>query len=298
MELLTGYGSDGSGGSSDAEGQLSEAGQVETTDLTRLRVGSKEKGRAVQSAAAVNGVKRRVVDYKRLPVSRPLALALGGSLAKGTTAAGSDEEPPLKRAAELDAARPSAGRSLLASLPPPKATLGSEAAQSGSLRLDLSGVTRLNEAPTAEAAGLIGCKGIRDENGNLPESALSHPMFNDENVIVTGDGPTQEELEELRGVKSFKQIQAEDMRDPDWYMNNQVSGGPGLHRGKRVPLEISMYESSKWQQTTHSNPTRIQKRKHQINWLANEAMDKEAELLDRNATSKLTKSQTQMKYGW
>merc|ERR1739845_88612 len=108
-----------------------------------------------------------------------------------------------------------------------------------------------------------------------------------------------EDLEQMRSTKHFIQIQADEMRDPDWQPHNQIQGGgPGLHKGKKVPEEVSMYEAGHWQHTTHANPSRIQKRKHQINWLAQEAMDKEAELLDRNATSRLTKSQTQMKYGW
>merc|ERR1712228_1045002 len=107
-----------------------------------------------------------------------------------------------------------------------------------------------------------------------------------------------EELEKLRTTKFMTSVTSDELRDPDWYLHNQVSGGPGLHAGKKVPLEISAYDATKWHQTTHKDPSRIQKRKHQINWLAHEAMEKEAEMLDRAASSRLTKSQTQMKYGW
>ncbi|CAK0845755.1 unnamed protein product, partial [Prorocentrum cordatum] len=89
-----------------------------------------------------------------------------------------------------------------------------------------------------------------------------------------------------------------DMMDPDWSMNNLIHGGPGLHSGKTVAEEVSMYETEAWKKTTLANPNRTQKRKHQINWLAQEAIDKEAEMLDRQANGRMSKGQTAMKYGW
>lgn len=71
-----------------------------------------------------------------------------------------------------------------------------------------------------------------------------------------------------------------------------------MHKGKSVPEEVSMYEASRWKETTHADPSKVQKRKHQINWLAHDAIENEAELLDRNASGRLTKAQTSMKYGW
>merc|ERR1711974_173093 len=107
-----------------------------------------------------------------------------------------------------------------------------------------------------------------------------------------------DDLHHMRKLKDVTAIKAEELRDPDWYMANQVAGGPGLHKGRSVAVEVSNYDTAKWGQTKHANPSRVQKRKHQINWLAQEAMEKEAEMLDRNATSRLTKSQTSLKYGW
>ena len=112
------------------------------------------------------------------------------------------------------------------------------------------------------------------------------------------DGPTQEDLAQMRATSKFRNIKADDMRDPNWYMTNQITGGPGLHKGKTVTPEVSMYDSETWRRTTHADPSRIQKRKHQINWLAHEAIEKEAELLDRAASTRLSKSQTSLKYGW
>merc|ERR1719183_812662 len=136
------------------------------------------------------------------------------------------------------------------------------------------------------------------ETDAIPASVLNHPMFtNDETAGAGGDRPSARDLYEMKEMK-FLSVKASDVQDPDWYMNNMISGGPGLHKGKTVAQEVSMYETKTWEKTTHANPSKNQKRKHQINWLAHEAMEKEAELLDRAASSRLTKSQTSMKYGW
>lgn len=242
---------------------------------------------------------KKKIDYSRLPVSRPLAIDSCGN--------GGDEEAPLRRAAELEAARPSAARSLLASLPAPKVTLGSEASQQGSVRIDVSGVSRPNRELPTTTVGVLKSDSVPDRilevNVEVPQNVANHPMFSDGStdaaaLLEAGDGPTQEEIQEMRAVKNFQEIKPDDIQDQNWYDQYQTMGAPGLQAGKKVPVEMSMYENGKWAQTTHANPSRIQKRKHQINWLAHDAMDKEAELQDRNATSRLTKSQTQMKYGW
>jgi len=293
MDLLGGYGSDGSDDGSTADSKpLEQAKQLDTDT-------------APSASTATDGVARKKkIDYSRLPVSRPLVF---NGYGKGDTSPTGDAEPPLRLAAELEALRPSAARSLLASLPAPKVTLGSEASQHGSVRIDLSEVSRpTRELPTT-TMGVLKSESVPDTilegNVELPQNVASHPMFSDGSnnavaLLEAGDGPTQEEIQEMRAVKSFKKINADDMQDQNWYDQYQVLGAPGLHTGKKVPAEMSMYENGKWAQTTHANPSRIQKRKHQINWLAHDAMDKEAELADRNATSRLTKSQTQMKYGW
>lgn len=234
--------------------------------------------------------KRKKVDYSKLPVSRPLEVALASQP--------DDGEAPLRRAAEL--ARQAVGRSLLASLPPPKVTLGLDPTQGGSsgVRIDLAGLAPRREKPTVVVADVLRREGAPDlivEEEEVPESIANHPMFSHG---LQADGPSQEDLQILRKEPKFIKISSEDMKDPDWFMKNQISGGPGLHKGKKVPVEASNFEANKWKQTTHADPSRIQKRKHQINWLAHDAMENEAELLDRNASGKLSKAQTSLKYGW
>jgi len=137
----------------------------------------------------------------------------------------------------------------------------------------------------------------REDEEGVPDSAMSHPMFN---VKGGGDGPTQEELEEIRAKKgNMVFIKQTDLQSPNWQEENMISGANEmLARHAKVPDEMSSFESKRWAQTTHAAPSKQQKRKHQINWLAGEAIDKESELADRNASGKLSKAQTSFKYGW
>eukprot|EP00438_Fugacium_kawagutii_P013140 Skav233644 [mRNA] locus=scaffold2779:594320:595237:- [translate_table: standard] len=232
-------------------------------------------------------LKKRKIDISKLPTSRPL---------KWDPKATEEVEAPLKKAAQL-AANP-VGQSLLAALPPPKVTLGKET--SSSIRLDLSDViTTPKEKSRVPVEGLLRPDNFTDQDeeaAQVPANVLNHPMFSAD--AVQPDGPSAEDLLELRKPRQFVEVNAEDMKDPDWFMNNQISGGPGYLTKKRVSDDVSMYDGQGWRQTTHANPSRVQKRKHQINWLATEAMEKEAEMMDRGSQKLLSKAQTHAKYGW
>ncbi|UKJ90533.1 hypothetical protein MACJ_001467 [Theileria orientalis] len=67
---------------------------------------------------------------------------------------------------------------------------------------------------------------------------------------------------------------------------------------KKFTLATKLMESDDGQVITTNVARRTQKRKHQINWLAMEAQDKEAEILERTAHMRKSKRETQMKYGW
>mmetsp|Transcript_34317 Transcript_34317/g.51770 ORF Transcript_34317/g.51770 Transcript_34317/m.51770 type:complete len:204 (-) Transcript_34317:182-793(-) len=200
------------------------------------------------------------------------------------------------------AAKSAIGKNLLAALPPPKATLGAEGCLGGGggsgARLDLGGFTR-REKPRTTVGEIIRLNGsvedVAEDPSSIPEKMAKHPMFN---TGLKADGPSQEDLAMLKKEPKFISIDGKQMQDPDWYMNNQINGNPGLHKGKSVPEEISMYEAKSFKKTTHAEPSRIQKRKHQINSLAAEAIEAEAEMLDRNASGRLSKAQTSLKYGW
>lgn len=279
MDLLGGYGSDGS----DEE------------------VGPKGKA---STAASSSGPKTRKIDYSKLPVSRPLLIEPSRLADHQVSCDDPSEEAPLKQAAAMESARKGMGRSLLAAIPPPKVTLGKDMSIKGSVRIDLSDVIKPKDKNREPVANLL--RGDKDvgnvkehEFHSVPDNMMGHKMFNDLNIpIGGGDGPTEDEIQHMRKTKNFTKIAADDMIDPDWYMNNKILGGGTGLKGKTVSAEVSMYETKKWGQTTMANPNKVQKRKHQINWLASEAMEKEAETLDRNASGKLSKAQTSMKYGW
>jgi len=289
MDLLGGYGSGGSDGESDSEDAKPSA--PKQPKVAKASV----KG----TDGAVSNGNRKVVDFSKLPIKRPLVL---------DSANIQDDEAPLQKAAEAENLRLQAGRSLLASLPAPKVTLGIDSSMDGSLRIDLSEV-KASRAASKQADNQLSIiqteRGIMRggkaaeivDSGEVPQELHKHPMFHNDAQALPDTRPNAEELYQMRNMK-FMTISGDDMKDPNWYMNNQISGGPGLHKGKTVATEMSMYEQQTWKKTTHADPSRVQKRKHQINWLANEAMEKEAELLDRAASSRLTKAQTSLKYGW
>lgn len=158
--------------------------------------------------------------------------------------------------------------------------------------IDLGSFGRAKEKPrtdpsaTAWLVQAVSAPEVTEGGVLLPESILKHPMLRG----------LRDELDEAR--TSITHIKAEAMKDPSWQMSSLLVGQPGFPRVSRVPSEVSMYEAETWETTAHANPTRHQKRKHQINWLAHEAMQQEAEMLDRCAWGRMTKAQTQARYGW
>ncbi|CAE7442328.1 RIK [Symbiodinium natans] len=233
-------------------------------------------------------LKKKKIDYSKLPMSRRLSFETPPQIEQ--------EEAPLRKAAEL-AANP-VGQSLLAALPPPKVTLGKESGSS-SIRLDLEDVKPARNKSTVPVEGLLRPDNYTDldeEAAQVPDNVLNHPMFSAD--TAQPDGPSVDDLLELRKPRQFVEVNADDMKDPDWYMKNQIAAGPGLLAKKRVSDDVSMFDGRGWRQTTHANPSKTQKRKHQINWLATEAMEQEAEMLDRGQQKILSKAQTHAKYGW
>eukprot|EP00913_Durusdinium_trenchii_P009319 g8757.t1 len=73
------------------------------------------------------------------------------------------------------------------------------------------------------------------------------------------------------------------MQDKDWKMNSLLVGQPGYMRGYAVPKGVSQFDTDQ---------------KSHINWLAQDAINKEAEHLDRAAQGKMSKAQTYGRYGW
>eukprot|EP00931_Biecheleriopsis_adriatica_P033857 TRINITY_DN19632_c0_g1_i1.p1 TRINITY_DN19632_c0_g1~~TRINITY_DN19632_c0_g1_i1.p1 ORF type:complete len:306 (+),score=88.66 TRINITY_DN19632_c0_g1_i1:121-1038(+) len=305
MKILSGYGS---------------------SDEDEEEVGNTEKGSrgVVKSQPTVTADSRRKVrlHYSKLPISRPL-------LAPGTSAAIPKQQEPEADAGELEKAEARAAQASsqrrdsgsegsdsdevrscgtpdlqVSWLPAPKNLPASEPGALGSeVDIDFASAGKPKEKPQAAAdatAWLIKAASAPDvEEGEekLPASFLKHPMLR--TLHGTPDGPTPEELEHLQSKAAMvTHIHAAEMKDPDWQMNSLFAGQPGFHRGGKVPAEVSQYDAETFNSSTLANPSRTQKRKHHINWLASEAIEKEAEHLDRAAGGRLTKAQTMGRYGW
>eukprot|EP00747_Dinoflagellata_sp_TGD_P164302 gnl/TRDRNA2_/TRDRNA2_184060_c0_seq1.p1 gnl/TRDRNA2_/TRDRNA2_184060_c0~~gnl/TRDRNA2_/TRDRNA2_184060_c0_seq1.p1 ORF type:complete len:280 (-),score=66.66 gnl/TRDRNA2_/TRDRNA2_184060_c0_seq1:84-923(-) len=279
MNLLGGYESDGSGSGGDEgeEAKTVAPVKVEPPDVK----------------------KRKVVDWSKLPMSRPLNL--------NPEKPDAEEEAPLKKAAALVSMKSESGRSMLATLPPPKACLGADSGSGGGARINLDRPKK--PKPTEQKVGmgeLLPGDGQLMREVTETEDVPDHPMFS--GTRARPDGPSDRDISEFKQIinkrgqaataRKFTEIDAVDMQDPNWKMNAEVNGGEGAHIGKKVDEHMSMFEQATWKQTTMANPNKTQKRKHQINWLAQEAMERESETLERAASQRLTKSQTSMKYGW
>eukprot|EP00930_Biecheleria_cincta_P051134 TRINITY_DN36293_c0_g1_i1.p1 TRINITY_DN36293_c0_g1~~TRINITY_DN36293_c0_g1_i1.p1 ORF type:complete len:311 (-),score=72.01 TRINITY_DN36293_c0_g1_i1:38-940(-) len=288
-----------------------------------------ERGTSSRAISPSPGKRKLRLDYSKLPVSRPLQTSVANrqqpeqepdaglleiEAARASAAAARpsrvkrskmnspspDRESTCSESSEADSrddACPTAGATWL---PPPKqqpAMPGQE------LVIDFSTAGRPKEKPQVTAganAWLVKAASIPDVEEKecaLPADILKHPMLR--NARATPDGPPPEEVDFLKSNPAkLKRVNADDMRDPDWQLTSLLEGQPGLLRGGRVPSAASAYDSDKWQSTAHANPSRVQKRKHHINWLASVAIEQEAELLDRAASGRLTKAQTLARYGW
>jgi len=292
MGLLTGYGSDDS--SSEKSGQPAR--------------------------------KRRVIrlDYAKLPISRPLPPIgvtetkqeqesrspsdgeqeeSGSGIQSSEDEADNEKEEAEVADAEDNMSSVLAPTTLAHFLPAPRQAVPANLQSQSQVEIDYSVVGKPTEKPKSVGANAWiirprkNVPEVEESQEELPASLLKHPMLR---TLQSGPaGPSQADVEHLKSESAkVIHIRADSMKDPDWKLNNLVSGQPGLLRASRVPSEISQYDQERWQSTTLSNPSKTQKRKHHINWLAHEAIEKEAEDLDRAAGGKLTKAQTRSRYGW
>eukprot|EP00933_Yihiella_yeosuensis_P070994 TRINITY_DN79162_c0_g1_i1.p1 TRINITY_DN79162_c0_g1~~TRINITY_DN79162_c0_g1_i1.p1 ORF type:complete len:325 (+),score=107.85 TRINITY_DN79162_c0_g1_i1:47-1021(+) len=324
MNLLGGY------GSSEEEGE-----EIKATDVHTSAGGSSSSSSRATTVPQRCGQKSRkvVLDYRRLPISRPLVSAAGpipdvekipepdqGLLEKAAEEEKRREEEAQRIAEQEDEEQdeeegsswfqpgmvPTAPAPLL---PAPKLpmrsnadTVQTEKQQQGEVAdevdIDFSSLGRAREKPqTAPGATAWLLKKavsptVRETATEIPASILKHPMLRGLR--------DSEELECVSSNGVATHVNADAMRDPSWELNKLVgtAGQTGFIKGAKVPSEVSMYEADRWEESGHANVSRYQKRKHQINWLANEAIESEAELLDRLAAKRQEKYQTAAKYGW
>merc|ERR1719247_1025210 len=222
MDLVGGY---GSAGSSDEDEPVPKKPKI-----------SKPAGPSPSPESDGGASKRKVIDFSKLPVRRPVVF---------DDAKGEAEDAPLRKAAQLESLRGGA-LNLLAALPPPKVTLGVDvdpmSSGSGS-KIDLSEMNlsrkRVEPSILTTPGGIMrggnaDPTGVSESGGEVPEELMKHPMMkNDERAGAGGDRPTAEDLGRMKETK-FKTISQAEIADPNWYMNNQVSGGLGLGAGRKV----------------------------------------------------------------
>mmetsp|Transcript_82278 Transcript_82278/g.160544 ORF Transcript_82278/g.160544 Transcript_82278/m.160544 type:complete len:379 (-) Transcript_82278:65-1201(-) len=91
--------------------------------------------------------------------------------------------------------------------------------------------------------------------------------------------------------------QAQVLFQPD--VSNWNPHQNGAHFAKKEVMIASVaYDPATGESQTVYKPSKVQKRKHQINSLAYSAAERELELMEKKGNSNKTKSQTQAKYGW
>eukprot|EP00435_Cladocopium_sp_Y103_P039995 s825_g10.t2 len=260
--------------------------------------------------------RRRVVRLDKLPISRPILPVApplverqpepdAGELEKmaAATASNADSTGSSSEESEAEQADPAEPPSLPAStlsswLPAPKKA--GQAAGSSQVEIDFESLGRPREKPqvVGSATAWLVQPAVApqvEEEEQFPVSLLKHPLLRSAGAA----GPTEVEAEELESnVSRLVHITADSMQDPDWKMNSLLVGQPGYMRGHAVPKGVSQFDTDQWNQTTLAYPTRTQSRKSHINWLAQDAINKEAEHLDRAAHGKLSKAQTYGRYGW
>ncbi|KAK2195509.1 Proline-rich protein PRCC [Babesia duncani] len=99
---------------------------------------------------------------------------------------------------------------------------------------------------------------------------------------------------------SIKDIHADDLRmSKSEKITRYSSSKEALMEGREAfKLPTRLMETDDGELLTTNMIRRTQKRKHQINWLAQESHERELELLEASAQMRKTKHETQMKYGW
>lgn len=85
---------------------------------------------------------------------------------------------------------------------------------------------------------------------------------------------------------------------PDTSAWNPHRNGAADTKQSEVKIASLSYDPRTGESTTSFNPSKVQKRKHQINSLAVSAAQRELELMEKKGNSLKTKAQTQAKYGW
>ncbi|CBZ54156.1 conserved hypothetical protein [Neospora caninum Liverpool] len=116
----------------------------------------------------------------------------------------------------------------------------------------------------------------------------------------------QPQMMEGMSVREYRELQqarvgvlsGDALRDPNWQMNAQLYGATAQKKREKLTITTNVWSAKDKGVIQTQEPRGMQKRKHQINWLAAEAAEKELEMWEMLSKNRQNKYQTAMKYGW
>ncbi|PFH35057.1 hypothetical protein BESB_059440 [Besnoitia besnoiti] len=142
----------------------------------------------------------------------------------------------------------------------------------------------------------------------VPAEAANADVWSGEQVLVSGDHDDSQPLQMMQGMslREYRELQkanvgvvsGEALRDPNWQVNAQLHGTPAQAKRAKLTITTNVWSAKTQGVVQTQEPGGMQKRKHQINWLAAEAAEKELEMWEMLSKNRQNKYQTAMKYGW
>jgi hypothetical protein len=209
-----------------------------------------------------------------------------------------------ENAADLAADVAAGGGGLLASLPTAKPMLGRT---TGGTQISLAKLAPAPDLPQ-KAPGLMPAvpseaKPILGDGAGQEAEPEEVPLEAEDFTALDLPGVSEREKAEiLKGMREgVGTVRGSDLHDKDWHIKAAVAkGASGAVEKERVRpgVTTNSWDAAAGVATTSNEPNMVQKRKHQINWLAYDMQQKQDELHDRSQQGMLTKSQTYAKYGW
>ncbi|KFG42390.1 mitotic checkpoint prcc-carboxy-term protein [Toxoplasma gondii p89] len=118
--------------------------------------------------------------------------------------------------------------------------------------------------------------------------------------------PAQPHMMQGMSLREYREMQqasvgvlsGDTLIDPNWQMNAQLYGSTAQKKREKLVITTNVWSAKDKGVVQTQEPRGMQKRKHQINWLAAEAAEKELEMWEMLSKNRQNKYQTAMKYGW
>eukprot|EP00921_Rhytidocystis_pertsovi_P013791 GHVQ01022389.1.p2 GENE.GHVQ01022389.1~~GHVQ01022389.1.p2 ORF type:complete len:405 (+),score=79.78 GHVQ01022389.1:2859-4073(+) len=152
------------------------------------------------------------------------------------------------------------------------------------------------------STGLSGDQGFDNSSGNAVSSTSTSGQGRGHMSDLVRDPDLKKvlrkkELKELEESGVMPTINVAELRDPMW-SSSLLQSTSSDNPSKAPPIETNVWSAIDGKMIRAPHVGGVMKRKHQISWLAQEARDKEFDLLEQTRHTRMSKYQTQMKYGW